>query len=200
MKTLILLLLIALSPYAFDQKILLKEDFTSNTNQWLIQDGFNDSLKIADGKYVMEGLNESTRLSIIPVRFGNARSYSISVLAEHISGMDNYAYGIYLTNKRGNSSYSFVISSRGYYKFYGHDKDRYKQFADWTEHAAVKKGNNEVNKLTMTKEDNNWKLYINERLIGTIPISISIRDPHVGFIRANKQKIAFDDFTIMEIK
>ncbi len=52
----------------------------------------------------------------------------------------------------------------------------------------------------MTKEDNNWKLYINERLIGTIPISISIRDPHVGFIRANKQKIAFDDFTIMEIK
>ena len=200
MKTLILLLLITLSPYTFAQKIILKEDFTGNINQWLIQDNLNDSIKIADGKYLMEGLNESTRLSIIPVRFGNARSYSISVLAEHISGMDNYAYGIYLTNKRGNSSYSFVISSRGYYKFYGHDKDRYKQFADWTEHAAGKKGNNEVNKLTMTKEDNNWKLYINERLIGTIPISISIRDPHVGFIRANKQKIAFDDFTIMEIK
>ena len=200
MKTLILLLLIALSPYAFAQKIILKEDFTGNTNQWLIQDDFNDSVKIADGKYVMEGLNESTRLSVIPVRFDNAKSYSISVLAEHVSGADNYAYGIYLSNKKGNSSYCFVISSKGYYKFYGHDKDRYKQFADWTEHSYVKKGNNAVNKLTMNKEDNNWKLYINDKLIGTVPITISIKDPLVGSIRSNKQKVAFDDFMITELK
>ena len=90
MKTLILLLLIALSLHTFAQKIILKEDFTGNTNQWLIQDDFNDSIKITDGKYVMEGLNESTRLSVIPVRFDNAKSYSISVLAEHVSGADNY--------------------------------------------------------------------------------------------------------------
>jgi hypothetical protein len=200
MKTLILLLLITLSPYTFAQKIILKEDFTGNINQWLIQDNLNDSIKIADGKYVMEGLNESTRLSVIPVRFGNAKSYSISVLAEHVSGADNYAYGIYLSNKKGNSSYCFVISSRGYYKFYGYEKDRYKQLADWTEHSYVKKGNNAVNKLTMNKEDNNWKLYINDKLIGTVPITISIKDPLVGFIRSNKQKVAFDDFMITELK
>jgi hypothetical protein len=200
MKILLLLLLIALSHYAFAQKIILKEEFTANTNQWLTQENSKDSMIIADGKYVMAGLDESTRLSGIPVRIANAKSYSISVLAEHVSGADNYAYGIYLSNKGGNNSYCFVISSRGYYKFYGHDKARYKQFADWTEHSAIKKGNNEVNKLTMTREDNNWKLYINEKLIGTIPKSISIRDPLVGFIRSNKQKVAFDDLEIVESK
>ncbi len=200
MKASILLLSIALSPCTFAQRLILKEDFTSNTYQWLIQDDTKDSIKIADGKYIMQGLDESTRLSLIPVRFGNVRSYSISVVSEHVSGADNYAYGIYLSNKKGNSSYCFVISSRGYYKFYGHDKDRYKQFADWTEHSAIKKGNNEVNKLAMTRDDNNWKLYINEKLIGTIPITISIKDPSVGFIRSNKQTVAFDDFMITEIR
>lgn len=200
MKILLLLLLIALSPYAFAQKIILKEEFTANTNQWLTQENPKDSIIIADGKYVMAGLDESTRLSVIPVRIANAKSYSISVLAEHLSGADNYAYGVYLSNKKGNNSYCFVISSRGYYKFYGHDRERYKQFADWTEHAAIKKGNNEVNKLTLTRENTNWKLYINEKLIGTIPISISIRDPLVGFIRSNKQKVAFDDLVITEVQ
>jgi hypothetical protein len=146
----------------------------------------------------MEGLNENTIFSVIPVKLGRAKSYSISVMAEHVKGSDNYGYGIHVINKKANSSYSFVISSIGYYKFYGYEKGRYKQFADWTEHTSIKKGNNAENKLTMTRDDNNWKLFINEKLIGTVPITISIKDPSVGFITSNKQKVVFDDFVITE--
>lgn len=199
MKVAFFQLLIMLSAWpGRGQKVILNEDFTQNSRQWLIQATGNDHFTFSNGKYILEGFSDSTRFSAIPVKLDNGKGFSISLSATHVGGAENYAYGLYLGNKSGSNSYMFVISAIGFYKFYGYQNGVYKQFIDWTSHTGLHKGSGKENDFMMAREKENWKLFLNGQAVATLPASIPLEETYAGVIRSNKQKVQFDDLVIIE--
>ncbi len=199
MKHIILVLSgLTINSALFSQKIILQDSFSNNEKSWIIEANDREVFGFDGGKYFIQGFTDSTITSTIISPLNNSRSYTISTTATHIGGVNNYGFGITIRNKNLNSSYNFVISPIGYYKFYGYDNGKYKQFADWTAHSAIRKGSKMENFITITKEEANWKLYINDQFIGTIPVQFPIATTSMGFTVSNKQRVEFDDLLVIE--
>lgn len=181
------------------QKVVFRDDFSGNANNWPVQTSGPDQFQIIDGKYVLEGFSDSTRFATVPINLDSAKNYSVSVNATHLSGVTDYEYGLYLGSKDGKNSCAFAISSNGHYKFYGYLNGVYTQFFDWTPFTQLKTGSNAVNKITLNKVGGDWVLYLNDKWVAAVPVRFPFNDLQAGLSRSNKQKVAFDDFTVTEI-
>ena len=109
------------------QRIILQEDFSANKNKWIIKTSTTDLTDIKDGKFILEGFTDSSQNVAVPVQLDSVKNFSVSVTATHLSGVDNYAYGIYIGNDKGDHFYSFTISAIGFYKFFGHEDGKNRQ-------------------------------------------------------------------------
>jgi hypothetical protein len=176
------------------QQIVFQDDFSGNKNNWKIKSSGTDLAEITEGKYIVEGTTDNTTNVVIPATLDAKKDFSISISASHLSGLENYAFGLNISD--GTKNYSLVISAIGFYKFSGFEGGKNRQFIDWTSHSAIKKGSKAENQITISKEGTTLKLYLNEQLVGNIPNIILSSPLTVSLTSSNKQKVAFDDVTI----
>ena len=181
------------------QRIILQEDFSANKNKWIIKTSAAGLTDIKDGKFISEGYTDSSQNIAVPVKLDAVKNFSVSVSATHLSGVDNYAYGIYIGNDKGDQFYSFAISAIGFYKFFGHEDGKNRQFIDWTAHPLLNKESGAENNISIIKEGTNIKLNINNQLVATIPNIVLPDNVTIALTRANKQRVAFDNLLVAEM-
>ncbi len=183
--------------YAQNEKILLSDDFSSNNNNWLTYTGNKVSYLLYNGKYIIES-NDSVVYRVgVPVSLDASKSYSISAAAVHTSGTDNYGYGLYFGAKDPNNCFIFSISANGYYRADEDVNGTYTELVKWTETTAIKKGNYAENILKIKKEGREWKFFVNDELLTSIPAQ-EFKGTLVGFSKGNAQRIEFDNLKVMQ--
>src|SRR6266542_5405965 len=69
------------------ETVLLNEDYNSNVRKWFEKADSSYSMKIGNGKYVLDIMNSGTYASYIPLDLKNSADFSISINSTHLDGV-----------------------------------------------------------------------------------------------------------------
>jgi len=68
----------------------------------------------------------------------------------------------------------------------------YKEYIKWTKTDFINRNNGSLNVLTIKKDGTDWKLFINDKLLNSVP-SERITYSGIGITVSKEQRIAFDN-------
>lgn len=177
------------------QQILLEDDFTDNRNDWYEVDKDECMIKVENGKYVFEHKREEGYwLSWQSLEIDQNKDFDIEITMNKVEGVD-YAYGLVFGLKDANNFYQYAITD-GYYVYGKLEEDTWHKLIDWTESPHINKGNAE-NTLSIQKEGNQIKFYINDQYVNEAEFGEFLGD-NVGFVVYNKMRIDFEQILITQ--
>jgi len=175
------------------QKLVFRDDFRDNRNQWSITAHDEYDCYIMDGKYVINKKSESgSRFFWKKVYTEYDKDFTIELEAKQISGVDNNGYGlVFATDDVDNSNY-FIVTTNGYYRITGYNKGDYSPLIDWTETDYVSPMNS-INSLKVQRVGNELTFYINDKKVHSMSASsFDFKGNRVGFVLIDNMKVQFD--------
>jgi len=148
--------------------IIFEENFTDNSNKWLISGNQQHDFRLENGKYLMKSKTGGQWFSTHPVSFNTNQDFEISATIHKTGGTDGYYFGILLglNPETGYSHFAGVtglgnamLSNRG---------PVVRDFIGGGTYNAVARGNSS-NVILVKKADSKYRLFINGQLIGEAP-------------------------------
>ena len=94
-----------------------------------------------------------------------------------------------------HSGYRFEICRNGTYKITGVARDNKALLKDWTLSAAIKKGPNAENLLSVKRKGLKWIFLINNQPVITLPAHPFYGDK-IGVVMSGIQKAGFDNLKV----
>ncbi len=164
----------------------LYDNFFDNKNQWI--DKSNASANIYLNKYYE--VECKTDKSYGLWNFADIGSYSDFVIEtelEHISGTEEYGYGLIFGLKDIENFFYFKLADGGY-KITRSEKDEWLPLVDWVDTSIIRKGNYKANHLEVRRMGDEWKFYINGHLLETLKAR-SFFGKNFGLFIEDKQKV-----------
>lgn len=181
------------------KKVILSEDFSTNSNKWLISEKDDHAIIFEQGKYRMNSKNGGSWFSTIPVELSKDEDFEISVRVNKISGTDGYYFGFVTGYDIPLKFYHFFgITGWGNASLFKMTPER-KDLIPQKIYAPVNKGNT-ANVLLLKKINGMFKYYVNGELIGECPAE-ELYGNRFGFrIWSGNENIIidFDDLTIQK--
>lgn len=175
------------------QTSIYHDSFIPGQTRWGNYDDTSTNAKLQDGKYVFT--HKQTSYSYIgtgtELTFDPSRDYGIETSVSHVSGNDQYPYGLVFGASDVSNLYYFAISGTGYYTLGEYQAGVYKSIINWTASSAVRTGSNVVNKLRVEKSGSQLKLLINDQEVNQIPMITPLGNA-IGVIVFNQQTVSFD--------
>ncbi|MDO9577183.1 MAG: hypothetical protein Q7J16_04810 [Candidatus Cloacimonadales bacterium] len=123
--------------------------------------------------------------------------FTIETSIKHVSGVENYGYGLNWGMKDVDNYYSFDITSNGYFRIAKTEGDEWSEFVEWTTTSLIYSSG--YNKLSVKKVGNKVKFYINDSYVNEIDYADFFSDG-VGFAIWRNQTIEVDYLTVYGIE
>lgn len=178
---------------AAQQKVVLAEDFSSNKNYWAVGKIENLSAKIEDGKFIIDNNLQTAfhpqLLAGVDSSKGFEISISIKTETQNLPGFSGLIFGSNMYRK-----FCFAINANGEYALFEMYNNDYRIIIPETKTPHLKMEKNETNRLKLSKAGKEWKLYINDSLVNSIP-SQKFYGPYIG-LYIEKMKAEFDDLKV----
>ena len=179
--------------------VILKDDFSSNKNEWAESNREEADLEIRNGKYYFDHKRSSKGWTTTKVvHIDDNKDFEIESRFLKIDGISNNGYGFVFGRKDGENQYVFTITANGSYSIDQYIDGKYTALKDWTKSSHIKTGNNVYNTLKIKKERGFIKFYVNDRYL-TLYTHKPFMGNRFGFVVYHKQKVAVDDLSIKYI-
>jgi len=151
-----------------NQKVVLYETFSNNSNKWSIGNWDKVEYKLQYGKYHVNRKvsNKMSHCSRIEKYFNDKGDFEIETDIEKISGPNNWGYGINFGAKDGSNGFRYELTGNGYYTFGRIHNGKWIADIPWKQNSAVRK-DNARNKLKIVKKGNTLYLYVNGSQVAT---------------------------------
>lgn len=175
----------------------LTENFSNNTNKWLIQDDEYAKVDIKDGQLnISSKIGNMVKIGISKI-FDINRDFIISTKIRHVSGVHFSGYGLFLDGENDGSRYSqvFQISANGRYSVQLQDRNSVIVNKKLLSSSYIKKDNNDYNYLQIMKKGNTIEFYINGGMVYQMDF-ITFTMYKIGFTITGLQTIAVDHLKI----
>ena len=167
----------------------LNDNFTSNTNQWILGNTDNYSAKITNGKFILERKIKGGLFFKNDIKIDTQKDFIIETSLDKLSGKDNLVYGFTFGRKNSANEYSFFISNSGSYSFRKYENNEYKSLIPWTNTNTIRGKLFTSNTIKIVKANNLLRFYINDSYVNEFPFG-DFYGNQLGFTVYDKQKIA----------
>lgn len=149
-------------------KVPLYDDFSSNTNNWNLENADDYSLDLSAGKLIMHRKKSGGIFISRDVDIDDSKDFIIESKIGEINTSTGW-YGITFGRKTSSNEFSFLLSGNGNYKFRKFDNDVYKEIIPLTFAAAIKTGSNAENVVKIVKSGSLIRFYINNTYVNEAP-------------------------------
>lgn len=174
-------------------KEIFNEDFSSNKNKWITGEIENLSVKIENGKYIIDSKMKNTVTPQVLAGVDSSKDFTIGASMKSVSVNGTAEYGlIFGSNKY--AYYCFTANINGVYGMYYVINNSIKEIIPLSKTAYLKQGLNQTNRLEVKKSGKLWKLFINDSLVNST-VSRKLYGPFIG-VMAENMKTEFDDLKI----
>ena len=181
------------------EKTIWEDDFTTNKNNWAVQDDAKVKLELKNDRYYFEHKRTTAGFSSTKyIDIDTSKDFEIESKILKVSGIKNNGFGFTFGRKDSNNQFIFSITSNGSYSIDQYKDGKFKAIKDWTKSSHIKTGNFAYNTLKIKKERGFIKFYVNDRYL-TLYTHKPFMGKRLGFIVYNKQKIAVIDFKVKYI-
>ncbi|MES1181383.1 MAG: hypothetical protein ABUL44_01170, partial [Flavobacterium sp.] len=164
----------------------LYDNFYDNKKEWV--DKSNASANIYLNNYYEVECKTDGAYGLW--NFADVGLYSdclIETELEHISGTEEYGYGLIFGLKDIDNFFYFKIADGGY-KITSDEKDEWRPMVDWTDTAVIRKGNYTPNHLEVRSMGKDWKFFINGHLLESLTAKYFF-GKNFGLYVEDKQKV-----------
>ncbi|MFM7328070.1 MAG: caspase domain-containing protein [Bacteroidota bacterium] len=156
-------------PMAANAQIIFEENFTDNTNKWLVSGDQRYDFRLINGKYRMESKAGGQWFSTKPVALNTNLDFEISATIRKTGGTDGFYFGI-LMGMDPATGFSHFAGVTGWGNAMMSNRGPVvRDFIGGSNYNAVARGNN-TNVILVKKTGSQFKLFINGQLIGEAPV------------------------------
>ncbi len=174
-------------------KEIFNEDFSSNKNKWITGEIEKLSVKVENGKYIIDSKMKNTVTPQVLAGVDSSKDFTIGASIKSVSVNGTAEYGlIFGSNKY--AYYCFTANINGVYGLYYVINNSIKEIIPLSKTAYLKQGLNQTNRLDVKKSGKLWKLFINDSLVNSTG-SRKFYGPFIG-VMAENMKTEFDDLKI----
>lgn len=129
---------------------------------------------------------------------GNIGDAVTSVSVKQIAGPNDTAYGLAIRRTPNNESYQFLIDSNGEWVFVKVVNDTSSRIVDFTANAAIKKGLNQVNVLSVHATGNHFSFFVNSVQVGSA-VDNDFSSGGIGLVGATGATVVFTNLTAANV-
>ena len=194
MRTLLFLCVSLFTTWSHSQvETILDENFNDNSLNWYSVEDDKYSVKIDNGKYVIESKVESAFWTYLDLSALNAdeEDFTIETSLTQVSGLQDYGYGLVWSMYSDAKTYhEYLVTSTQFVKLMYVWPGTENKYMDWTTNNLVNKLG-KANILKIEKRANMVMVYLNGQLVyrgGTF----SYFGSRVGFYIGNKMRVEVD--------
>ncbi|MCP4159960.1 MAG: hypothetical protein GY760_07800 [Deltaproteobacteria bacterium] len=180
-----------------NQKILFSDDFISNRNNWLERDDADVDYGVKNGKFYFNHKSKNSYFTWPSFKLEKDINYRITVKMKKISGVNNFGYAVSWGLKDVSNYCEFGINGFGQYYFGGSRKGKFKNYIGWTQSSHINKLNS-ANKITIEKNGNLYKLFINDRFVNKIKYG-DLSGNKIAFHVNSKIEVEYDSILIEKL-
>ena len=175
-------------------QVIFEEHFDNNNRRWLEISNEHTVITVADGGYALEGKDVGRNITYKAMAIDQKEDFKIECKVTHVSGVNNFGYGLIWGAKDTDNLYSFFISGDGSFLVTRATENVPTRLIPWATPNSINRLNG-TNKLTIEKKDGELQFFINDTFAGKVPFQPFFGD-RLGFAVWNKQKIVFDDLVV----
>lgn len=165
----------------------LFDNFFDNRNNWNIKGGASTDISL-NKQYTFNHKTDGYYYTWKYSDISAWDNYLIEMEFQHESGMNDWGYGFTFGFKDIETYYAFIIAD-GWYKIHKWEKGEETKYVNWTEDGVIRKGDFTPNVLRLMDVGNEWRFYVNGKLLTTMPAK-SLFDRYFGIVVEYKQKIS----------
>jgi len=182
-----------------EKRILFKDNFNNNNNDWYIGNDSDRELRITDGGYYFSHKRKKESWLVWKsVGMSIYDDFLLECDLKKIDGVNNYGYGVVWGLKDAGNHFTFQISGDGHY-IYGKCVDgKFISIFDWRKSGYINK-NASSNKLSVKKKGDRIEFYINDHLVDDIKTE-ELSGTKAGFRIDNKQSIRIEKLTVSKLR
>jgi len=122
--------------------------------------------------------------------------FEISTTITHVSGTNDYGYGIVFGLDDLDNLYTFNISDNGYYRYGKYVNDEWEILIGWTE-SNLLRSYNATNTLTVENKSSKYNFYINDEWVDSYDFEPFFGDG-IGYVIYKDQYIKIDDLVVKQ--
>ncbi len=149
-------------------KVPLYDDFSTNKNNWNLENADDYSLDVTGGKLIMHRKKEGGIFFSKDVDIDDKKDFIIETSLGEINTSTGW-YGVTFGRKNSSNEFSFLLSGNGNYKYRKFDNDVYKEIIPLTFASSIKTGTNATNILKIVKSGSLIRFYINNTYVNEAP-------------------------------
>lgn len=197
--TFILLLSISTLFSQTNHKVIIDEKFDNpESTDWDQKNSIYQNLKIANGVYTLEGVNDKNigwAFKDLGLNLNN--NYIIEFDIRQIAGPDNMGYGlIFGMNTSKNEYYKFSISGNQFSKLNGYWNNKFNDLRDWKKKESVIKKMNEWNRIKVVRTRNLLEFYVNDVQVAAYGKFVDNGRNMAIFVDKKGMKVEIDNFKL----
>jgi len=174
--------------------VIFEEHFDNNNRAWLEIDNDHALIAVADGGYAWEGKIVGRNLVYKSMAIDQKQDFRIECKVTHVSGVNDFGYGLVWGAKDTDNLYSFLISNDGRFSVTRVTEAAPTRLIPWATPNSINRLNG-TNKLAIEKKGSELQFFINDTFAAKVPFESFFGD-RVGFAVWNKQQVVFDDLLV----
>ena len=175
-------------------QVIFEEHFDNNSRGWLEYSSATGLITVADGGYLWEEKGAAALMASKVIAINQQEDFRIECRITHVSGVNNFGYGLMWGMSNKINYYYFAISGDGTFTVTKVTQGVATRLIPWATPNSINRLNG-TNKLAIEKKGSELQFFINDTFAGKLPFQPFFAD-RLGFIVWNNQKIVFDDLVV----
>ena len=175
-------------------QLIFEEHFDNNNRAWLEYHSDTGLITVADGSYVWEEKGNGALMASKPIAIDQQQDFRIECKVTHVSGVNNFGYGLVWGMSNKVNYYYFAITGDGVFIVDKVTEGVFSHLIPWATPNSINRLDG-TNKLTIEKKGSELQFSINDTFAGKVPFQ-PFFGQRLGFVLWNRQKIVFDDLVI----
>jgi hypothetical protein len=175
---------------------LIYDTFVDNVNGWAQEDNSSAKLAIRDGQYYFENRGTGQYHTWKYKYLGSDPNFEVWAVTQHVSGVDNWGYGLHFGGSNADNCYEFMIAANGYFKVGTFSGGTWSDIIAWTTSSAIETYSGATNDVGVICKNGNWYFMINTTQVASLPAR-SLYGNNFGVLVENYQTVNFDDFEVL---
>jgi len=187
------------TPLLFSQTAdtLIAENYNDNSHHWTVETTDDYELNITDGAYRFNTkVKNSAFVSKKYIEIDTEKDFVIEADFALKSKRMGVEYGL-IWGANDSCEYNFLIDAQGRFCVQQWVGGYFDFLIQWSAISTINTGIDQVNRLSVRKENLNLKFYINNKYVGRAAFSHFFGN-YMGFVAGNKVEIEIDSFVVVQ--